>query len=93
MAKGPAAICHFEFSLSVVVLALLVSNTAGGLASRLAGGLAFAAAAAVYALVQVTSFDSSDSVHFVSPYKSVCFHTYFYLTDPLYFTFAGVSIF
>ena len=77
----------------LLILALLIRNAAAGLAGRLAGGLAFAAATAVYALVQVTGFDSSDSVHFVSPYKSVCFHTYFYLTDPLYFTFPGVSIF
>jgi cytochrome c oxidase assembly protein Cox11 len=45
------------------VFALLVSNTAGSLASRLAGGLAFAAAAVLYALCEVTGFKGTDSLH------------------------------
>ena len=47
----------------LAIFALLVCNTAGGLASGLAGGLAFAAAAGLSALVQVTSFDRLNSAH------------------------------
>ena len=49
--------------LLVLVFALLVSNTARGLASRLAGCLAFAAAAVLNALCQVTSSKCLDSLH------------------------------
>jgi hypothetical protein len=52
-----------KLKLLFVVFALLVCNTAGGLASGLAGGLAFAAAAGLSALVQVTSFNGLDSAH------------------------------
>ena len=52
-----------KLKLLFVVFALLVCNTAGGLASGLAGGLAFAAAAGLSALVQVTSFDGLNSAH------------------------------
>ena len=49
--------------LLVLVLALLVSDTAAGLASGLAGSLALAAATILSALAQVTSFDGLDSLH------------------------------
>ena len=49
--------------LGVLVLALLVGNTAGGLASRLAGGLALAAATVLDGLCNILSFDSIDSLH------------------------------
>ena len=49
--------------LLVLVFALLVCNTAGCLASRLAGCLAFAAAAVLYALCQVTCCKCLDSLH------------------------------
>ena len=50
-------------SLLFFVFALLVCNTAGGLASGLARGLAFAAAAIDCALVQIAGFDGLDSAH------------------------------
>ena len=49
--------------LLILVFALLVSNTAGSLASGLAGGLAFAAAAVLGALAQVAGFDGLDVLH------------------------------
>jgi len=49
--------------LLVLVFALLVCNTAGCLASRLAGCLAFAAAAVLNALSQVTSSKCLNSLH------------------------------
>ena len=44
-------------------LALLVSNTAAGLASRLAGSLALAATAILCALAKVTSLNCLDMFH------------------------------
>ena len=48
-------------------LALLVGNAARGLASGLAGRLAFAAAAVLFALVEVASFQSDNSFHMHTP--------------------------
>jgi len=45
------------------VFALLVSDAAAGLASRLARGLALAATAVLCALAQVASFDSFNMFH------------------------------
>jgi hypothetical protein len=45
------------------VFALLIGNAAAGLASRLAGSLAFAAAAVLGAFTQVTGFKSLDMFH------------------------------
>ena len=50
-------------------LALLVSNAAAGLASRLAGGLALAAAAVLCALAKVSGFNGLDMFHFHKPPK------------------------
>jgi hypothetical protein len=47
----------------LLALALLVSNTAAGLASRLARGLAFAASTVLCALAKVLSFNSLDVLH------------------------------
>ena len=44
-------------------LALLICNTTAGLASRLAGSLALAAATILSALAQVTGFDGLDVFH------------------------------
>ncbi len=44
-------------------LALLICNTAAGLASRLARGLALAAAAVFSAVAEVASLDSLDVFH------------------------------
>jgi len=46
-----------------MILALLISNTARGLASRLAGGLALAASAANNCLCNILGFDSLNSIH------------------------------
>ena len=43
--------------------ALLVRNAAAGLASRLAGSLALAAAAVLSAFAQVTGFDGKNTFH------------------------------
>ena len=45
------------------VFALLVSNTAAGLASGLAGSLAFAATAVLCALAEVASLNGFDMLH------------------------------
>ena len=45
------------------LLALLVCNTAGSLASRLAGSLALAAAAGNGALNEISGFDGLNSLH------------------------------
>ena len=45
------------------VLALLICNTAAGLASRLAGSLAFAATAVLGAVTQVTSLNGLNVLH------------------------------
>ena len=50
-------------SLLRSVLALLIVDTAGGLAGRLAGCLAFAAAAVQRALVQIACLHGLDSLH------------------------------
>ena len=47
----------------LLILALLIRNAAAGLAGRLAGGLAFAAAAVLGALTHVAGFDRLDSFH------------------------------
>ena len=46
-----------------LLLALLVGNTAAGLAGRLAGSLAFAATAILRALAQVPGLDGLDVLH------------------------------
>lgn len=50
-------------SLVILILALLVGHAAAGLAGRLAGGLAFAAAAVPCALTEVAGLDGLDSFH------------------------------
>ena len=60
--------------LAFLVFALLVSNSATGLASGLAGSLAFAASAILCAFAKVTGFDCFDTFHFgLPPIKSLCF--------------------
>ena len=49
--------------LAFLVLALLVSNAAAGLASRLAGSLALAASAVLRTLAKVASFKSLNVFH------------------------------
>ena len=47
----------------LLALALLVSNTAAGLASRLARGLALTASAVLSALAKILGFNSLDVFH------------------------------
>jgi hypothetical protein len=57
---------HSSFSRSVLgVLALLVGNTAAGLAGRLARGLALAAAAIGSAVTEIAGLQGDDMFHFV----------------------------
>jgi hypothetical protein len=51
----------------LLVLALLVSNAAAGLASGLAGSLALAAAAVLGAVAQVLGLQSLNALHKESP--------------------------
>ena len=46
-----------------IVLALLVGNAARGLAGGLARGLALAAAAGLHGVLDILSFNGSDSLH------------------------------
>ena len=52
-----------ELLACLLVFALLVSNAAAGLASRLAGGLALAAAAVLGALAQIPGLQGLDMSH------------------------------
>ena len=47
----------------LLILALLIGDAAAGLAGRLAGGLALAAAAVLRALAHVAGFNGLDSFH------------------------------
>ena len=50
--------------LLILILALLICNAARGLASRLAGGLALAAATVLNSLCNILGFNSINSLHF-----------------------------
>ena len=68
MKKG-AAVCNTPRRESVVlcsVFALLVSNSAAGLASGLAGCLAFAAAAVLLACAEIAGLDGLDVFHIMN---------------------------
>ena len=52
-----------KISLLILVLALLVGDAAAGLAGRLAGGLALAAAAVLGALAQIAGLDGLNMLH------------------------------
>jgi hypothetical protein len=54
---------HIGEPLLLLVFALLIGNTARGLASRLTRGLAFAATAILCTLCEVTGFNGLDSFH------------------------------
>ena len=51
------------FVLQLLALAGLVSDTAAGLAGRLAGSLALSAATVLSAVTQITSFNGNDMLH------------------------------
>lgn len=68
--------------LLILVFALLVSNTAGSLASGLAGGLAFTATAVLRALAEVLCLDRCDSFHgCVSPFHVLYINKMHYTTS------------
>ena len=52
-----------EILLGFLVFAFLIGNAAAGLAGRLAGSLAFAAATVLGAFTQVAGFDGLDMFH------------------------------
>ena len=51
------------FVLQLLALAGLISDTAAGLAGRLAGSLALTAATVLSAVAQVASFNGNDMLH------------------------------
>ena len=57
------------FLFALFVLALLIGNTAAGLASRLAGSLALTAAALLGALAQIAGLDGLDVFHGTNLHK------------------------
>ena len=59
--------------LAFLVFTLLVSNSAAGLASGLAGSLALTATAILCAFAKVTSFDCFDMFHFGLPPISIVY--------------------
>ena len=63
MPPESAAFPGMQLLAFLSALALLVCNAAAGLASRLAGGLALAAAAVYEAGVEVSGIEGVDSVH------------------------------
>ena len=69
MPPEQAAFSMLQLFACLVALALLVCNTAAGLASRLAGSLALAASAVLSALAKVLSFNSLDVLHNLPPNK------------------------
>ena len=73
MQKNAAAAYHGGiFLFRLLALALLICNTAAGLASRLARGLAFAAAAVLRACAKVAGLKSLNVLHGILP-PFLCF--------------------
>ena len=62
-AAEPGGIVGMQLLDFLGALALLICDTAAGLASRLARGLALAAAAVLCAFAEVTSIESLNSFH------------------------------
>ena len=63
MPPGSAAFWGMQLLALFSALALLVCNAAAGLASRLAGGLAFAAAAVLSAVAEIAGLEGLDMLH------------------------------
>ena len=63
MPPEPAAFQDMRLLAFLGALALLVCNATAGLASRLAGGLALAAATVLSTVAQVASLDGLDVFH------------------------------
>lgn len=69
----------------VLVFALLVSDTAAGLACRLAGGLALTAAALLSGLAELLGFQSLNTFHdnFLSVYTQLVFFQLYHILSVL----------
>ena len=63
MPPRTAAFWYVQLLAFLGALALLVCNTAAGLAGRLTGSLALAAATVLCALAQITGLDGLDMLH------------------------------
>ena len=63
MPPHSAAFRYVQLLAFLRALAMLIGNTAAGLASRLAGSLAFAATAILRALTQIAGFNGLDMLH------------------------------
>ena len=83
MKKSPhpndAAISFFGLFAVFVLFALLISDTAGGFACGLAGGLTFTAAAFRSGYCKVSYFQSGDSFHYLCTFFPVAFFLLLYL--------------
>ena len=73
MPPGSAAFWGMQLLALFCALALLICNAAAGLASRLAGGLALAAAAVLSAVAQVAGFNGLDMFHSFTFYIKILF--------------------
>ena len=84
MPPKPAAFLGMQLLARLRALALLVGNAAAGLAGRLAGSLALAAAAVLGAVAQVAGFKRLDMLHDFSPsmYErfSVVYHSFGFMS-------------
>ena len=67
MPPKPAAFRYVQ----LLLLALLIGDTAAGLASGLAGSLAFAATAILCAFAQITGFDGLNVFHGSNLHKNL----------------------
>ncbi len=63
MPPRPAAFRYVQLLAFLGALALLICDTAAGLAGRLAGSLAFAATAILRTLAQIAGLDGLDMFH------------------------------
>jgi hypothetical protein len=67
--------------VQLLVLALLIGDTAAGLASGLAGSLAFAATAILRALTQIAGLDGLNVFHDSNLHKK-CSHSCYHILPP-----------
>ena len=65
-----------DFLLAFLILALLISYAAAGLASRLARGLAFAASAVLCAVAKVSCFNGLDMFHGNASKNNIAYKVY-----------------
>ena len=73
--KMPPVTAAFRY-VQLLILALLICDTAAGLACRLAGSLAFAATAILRALTQIAGLDGLDMLHNSNLHKKCSYKWY-----------------